>query len=143
MLMYHINFGFPFLNKNAELRLPSGDVVPRTLWAEKNIEDRHKITEPIDECEETVYYHYPIDEKVIAELINNDLGVKASVSFNRNEFPLLVEWKTMQSGDYALGLEPSTSRLEGHEEEIKRNDTVELLPFSSKQFKVDLNFSCI
>jgi hypothetical protein len=143
MLMYHINFGFPFLSKNTELRLPSGDVVPRTLWAEKNIEDRHIITDPVDVCEETVYYHYPRDEKVMAELINHDLGVKASVFFNRDELPLLVEWKTMQSGEYALGLEPSTSRLEGREEEIKRNDTVELPPFSSKQFNVNLNFYCI
>ena len=33
------------------------------------------------------------------------------MSYSGETLPYFVEWKSMASGDYALGLEPSTTRL--------------------------------
>ena len=46
-------------------------------------------------------------------LVNKNLGRKFTLSWSGDTLPQFVEWKSMASGDYALGLEPSTTKLDG------------------------------
>ena len=45
-------------------------------------------------------------------LLNEKIGKKFTVSYSGNTLPHFVEWKSMASGDYALGLEPCTTELD-------------------------------
>ena len=45
-------------------------------------------------------------------LVNEKLGKKLTVSYSGDTLPHFVEWKSMASGDYALGLEPCTTELD-------------------------------
>ena len=45
-------------------------------------------------------------------LINEKLAKKLTVSYSGDTLQNFVEWKSMASGDYALGLEPCTTELD-------------------------------
>ena len=44
-------------------------------------------------------------------LVNEKIGKKFTVSYSGDALPYFVEWKSMASGDYALGLEPCTTEI--------------------------------
>ena len=49
----------------------------------------------------------------MADLKNEKIGKKFTVSYSGDTLTHFVEWKSMASGDYALGLEPTTTQLDG------------------------------
>ena len=58
------------------------------------------------------------------------------ISYSGETLPHFVEWKSMASGDYALGVEPATSIFEGYEfTPIKKGET--------KNFDISIKFSKI
>ena len=46
-------------------------------------------------------------------LINEKVKKAFIFSWSGDTLPYFVEWKSMASGDYALGLEPCTTELDG------------------------------
>ncbi len=108
-LLYHINFGYPFLDEGLKLEIPSLQGEGLTAFAAQNYETRYEITEP-KEKEEAVYYH-TLKEGTV-KLFNEKLGGGCALSFDLSAFSTLIEWKSMIAGDYALGIEPSTTRFD-------------------------------
>jgi hypothetical protein len=45
-------------------------------------------------------------------LVNEKSGKRFMLSYSADTLPHFVEWKSMASGDYALGFEPSTTELD-------------------------------
>ena len=68
------------------------------------------ITDPIPGAEEVVYYHTVHEGK--AEYVNPALGIGVQVLYDATKLPVILEWKSMAEDDYALGLEPSTTRFD-------------------------------
>ena len=151
-LLYHINFGFPFLSPKLKVKYPEGKVIPRTEEAEKGLDKHKEITEPVDGCPEQVFFHVPSQVNVdlkkqlpLAEypkhdtpdniakvcLENKEMRVKAVLSWNWSELPVLSQWKSMKSGDYALGIEPGNTLLRGRQEELKIGGSPQLAGRSS------------
>ena len=109
-LLYHVNVGYPMLDEGARIVADTKLCQPRTPWAEKNIDTAYQITAPVPNMEETCYYLEPKDHSV--SLVNEKLGRKFTVSYSGDTLPNFLEWKSMASGDYALGLEPCTTKLD-------------------------------
>ena len=119
MMLYHMNFGYPMLSESAELELPEArKVTPRTPYAERGLSKHCEFSEPIDGEEEQVYFH-EMDSELLASAVlkNPELGLRAEVSWSLGTLPILAEWKNMKSGDYVLGLEPSSCFIMGRERE--------------------------
>ena len=59
-------------------------------------------------------------------LVNEKIGKKFTVSYSGDTLTHFVEWKSMASGDYALGLEPCTTDLDDRFEYsvIKPNENI-------------------
>ena len=110
VLLYHINYGYPFLDEGLELDLPATQSDPLTEIAKKRQADMLKITAPIDGNDEDVYYHTLSQGKI--RLCNPDLGIAVGMEYDVADFPVTLQWKSMASGDYALGLEPCTTELD-------------------------------
>ena len=110
ILLYHINYGYPFLDESLQLEIPAINSEPLTAIAEKRKEEMFRITAPIDGGDEDVYYHTLSEGKV--RLTNPDLGIAVQMEYDTEKFPVTLEWKSMISGDYALGIEPSLSRFD-------------------------------
>ena len=49
-------------------------------------------------------------------VINSNIKKKFTLNYSNDTLPCFVEWKSMAAGDYALGLEPASTRIyEGFE----------------------------
>lgn len=132
-LLYHVNLGYPLIDDGAKVLTDATGILPRTPWAEKNIATAFDITAPIPNMEETCYY--PEGQTPEVSLINEKLGKKFTVSYSGATLPNFLLWKNMTSGDYAVGLEPCTTKLDHLFEysKIKAGETVE--------FRVELKIS--
>jgi hypothetical protein len=108
-ILYHMNFGYPFLDENAELILDSYKTEPRDAEAEPGLKDFHRFIKPQAGYKEQVFFHHMKGNEsgdTKATLINKKLGISAKLTFNIKSLPILTEWKMMGIGEYVVGLEP-------------------------------------
>lgn len=110
VLLYHVNYGYPFLDECLEMEIPAIASDPLTEVAATNKADMFRITAPIDGGEDHVYYHTLSEGKV--RLVNPERQMSIEMLYNVQDFPFTLEWKSMISGDYALGIEPSLTRFD-------------------------------
>ena len=110
VLLYHTNFGYPFLNENLKLEIPFVKSEGLTEYAKSRIDKQLQITEPIAGGDEEVFYNTL--EKGEVTLTNEELKTRVKVLYDVEDFPVLLQWKSMISGDYALGIEPSLTRFD-------------------------------
>ena len=107
MLMYHSNIGYPLLDEHAKLTVDSTEITPVSP-----VHDVARCTTfdpPTPGRAEEVFRHTLRQGKgVKATLENPDLGLGLRLHFDTEDFPYLVEWKSMAGGDYVLGIEPVT-----------------------------------
>lgn len=102
-ILYHINFGYPFLDECMEI---SGDLTG-DLVTTFNGEDKRPREDFVDYYQETRI----VSDRPIAsvELRNRALigGTRVKLSFSPNDLPGFGVWRAYQSGVYALALEPA------------------------------------
>ena len=82
-----------------------------------------------------------MESEPYARLTNPELGICAQVSWSLDTLPILAQWKNMKSGDYVLGLEPSSCYIMGRERERKEGRLMTLEPFGSVKNCVKLSLS--
>ena len=109
-LLYHVNVGYPMLNEGAELVDDAEEVIPRTPWAAEHLAERRQMGVSVDNEEEMCYFLRLKTPAV--SLVNKALGKTFSLAWSGDTLPYFVQWKSMASGDYALGLEPCTTELD-------------------------------
>ena len=107
-MLYHVNVGYPIVDAGAKISGNFAESKPRTPWAEHERTKMLKVESPIDNAEETCYFHRTRDGKMSIE--NKTLGKRFTVASSLRRF---VQWKSRASGDYVVGLEPCTSWLDG------------------------------
>jgi hypothetical protein len=112
-LLYHFNLGYPFLDESMHLEFESVNSEGLTIKAHNNLGLAMKMEKPTDCREEEVFYHKLKTGSVKA--VNSTLKKEMTMEFSLDNLPVFIEWKSMASGDYALGLEPSTSRFDNFE----------------------------
>ena len=111
-LLYHVNVGYPMLDEGAEVVADIKSSVPRTEWSANTAADMLTISDSVAGQEESCYFLTLGSPS--ASLQNKKLGKKFTVSYSGDTLPHFLEWRSMASGDYALGLEPCTTELDGH-----------------------------
>ena len=109
-LLYHINVGYPMLDNGAKVVADVESYTPRTAWAKQNETTMYAMNDAVPNQEETCYF-LKLSKPEIA-LVNEKIGKKFTVSYSGDTLTHFVEWKSMASGDYALGLEPCTTELD-------------------------------
>ena len=109
-LLYHINLGYPMLDEGARIEADIKDYTTRSEWAAQKADEMFKVTAPVP-CEDETCYYLDMNKPEIS-LINDRIGKKFSVRYSKDTLPRFLEWHSMASGDYALGLEPTTTTLD-------------------------------
>lgn len=118
-LLFHTNFGYPFLDEGVKIVADVQKTTPRTPHAASGIDGCFVVDAPKAGEEEQVFYHELKSGKV--SLVNEKIAKRVDIAYDCGAMPHLIEWKSMASGDYALGIEPSTTTLdEGFERKILR-----------------------
>ena len=147
MLLYHIQFGYPFVSEYTELLCPKGKITPRDEHAGKGMDAFDRFQVPTEGYREQCFYHdHTTDEKgnAYACLFNPELGTNglgAFVQYNKSQLPYFVEWKQMGQQEYVVGLEPGTWYAEGRAEARKQGELQFIEPGETK--KVDLTIGVV
>ncbi|MFQ5971578.1 MAG: aldose 1-epimerase family protein [Alphaproteobacteria bacterium] len=145
MLLYHFNFGYPLLDEDAELLVPTREVAwtshePRA----QGVGFRRQVG-PRTDFVEQVYQHVVSADasgRVPAALVNRRLGpdgVGVAVEFDHTELPCLLEWQCLQSGVYALGIEPCTHNVAGRHIAEERAETIWLEHGDTRAYAIELS----
>ena len=109
-LLYHVNVGYPMLDDGARVVADVLHCEARNAWSAQNEAARAEMGLPTPEDEETCYF-LKLGTPRIA-LVNERIGKTLALSYSSDTLPCFVQWKSMVSGDYALGFEPATTELD-------------------------------
>lgn len=118
MLLYHMNYGYPMLSPDCRLILPTDKIIPRDEDAAKGLGHYLQISEPEDLGKEEVFFHTMRQDNnglVRYRFENNMLGIAVETAYNADALTHFTQWKSMISGEYALGLEPGNCHVLGRE----------------------------
>lgn len=127
MILYHINGGFPALDENSELLVPSKNVIPRDDIAEAALGNELRFQAPTPGFAAQVFYHDAVSDSndhVYVALVNRNFnhgqGFGIYVRYHKSQLPKLVEWKMNSQGLYVVGIEPSNCWVDGRQKEKER-----------------------
>jgi hypothetical protein len=115
-ILYHWNFGPPFLGPGSRFVAPSKSITPRDARAQQGIRQHDLYGPPEPGSTEQVYFHElhagsAGDQQTLA-MLRNQTGDKGVVlRFHKNQLPAFTLWKNtggLRDG-YVTGLEPGTN----------------------------------
>lgn len=142
MMIYHINLGFPLLDEGAVLYSGAEDVHPRDADAEKGLAGWNQMEAPEPNRPEECFFHTRYTrETAFAMLHNPAYGWAGIVRFDHSTLPILTQWKCLRAGEYALGLEPTTSGVGNRAAARKDGLLTHLDPGESRDYKVSVEFT--
>lgn len=137
MLMYHCNFGYPFLRPGTRLILPSKAVRGREDWSQAHLDCWEQMQPPLDGEEEYVFLHELGEDaqgRSFAALVSDELGFGVRLDFDRRVQPYFMQWVSRRSGDYVIGLEPSNSSVYGRKYHEKEGTLHRIAPFGKETY---------
>ena len=141
MQIYHCNFGYPLLSEKARLILPEDrETIPRTEFAKTGLGRECEFDKPINGEEERVFFQ-KMREDFRATLENPELGMTMTMTWSGDTLPILSEWRSMASGDYVLGLEPTNCYIMGRHAERENGTLPVLKAFETITNTVRFDFS--
>lgn len=136
MLLYHINLGYPFLSPNLKLYIPTRSVTPRDEASEGHEEQYDRMDLPKDNEPEYVFLHdieQEEDGTACVLAVNEKLGLGLRLEYTTKYLPYFMEWKSIASGDYVIGLEPSNSSVYGRGYHEAQGNLHHLEPFEKER----------
>ncbi len=144
MILYHINIGWPLLDDDTILMMPSRKVIPRDAEAEKGKENYGAFHAPKRGYREKVYFHDMIANalgNIIIAVINPKLnkgGIGLYIKYPQAKLPRLTEWKMMGEGTYVLGIEPGNCGVLGRASEREAETLHFIAPGETHTFHLEI-----
>lgn len=122
MLLYHFNFGFPFIQEGSRLITPHAGVYARDDAAQAGIASWDRYNAPTPNYPEQVFYHHlkiageikPDSGPLMSVLLatpDNEMAVV--IRWDPRTLPYLTQWKNTRQGQYVCGIEPGNCIPEG------------------------------
>lgn len=139
-MLYHINFGYPFLDENTKIHVPSEKTEGYDDYSKERIENITHMKEPNGNNEEKNYYHTFGDknENVCVTVNNEKLGFGFYVRFNPANLPYMTQWILDDIKDYVLAIEPANVLCESRDILRKLANVPMLSPGESMEFEIEL-----
>ena len=140
MYMYHMNLGFPLVDRETEILTAKADITVRDPETEPLICEYQKMDGPEHPGREVCLTHcFEKKGQVVNGAINRRLGLGFYVKQNTDTMPFLHEWKTNIAGTYALGMEPANCHCEGRVREREVYHTLRTLsPFEKITVEIEI-----
>ena len=142
-LLYHCNFGEPFLQEGSRLVVPAIEVAPRDERAVEGLDSYEAYLGPTNGYVEQVYWYDLLAEEdgaTLAMLHNRDADRALLLRFNKKELPAFTQWKNTASlaDGYVTGLEPATDYPNGKAFERSKGRLINLLPGETHSVSLQL-----
>lgn len=140
-LLYHCNFGYPLVCDTAHVELPlARKTTPRTAFAETGLGQENTFSRPVPNEEERVFFHEEMQHT--AAIVNETIHTKITMTWS-DSLPILAHWRSMASGDYVCGLEPTNCYIMGRKQERENKTLPVLQPFECFSTQVTFRFDTI
>jgi hypothetical protein len=115
-ILYHVNTGFPLLDKGSELLCSSRAMEPYDERAAAGIADALSMGEPDPGFVGINFLHTMAADRrgyARAAMVNRSLenGLGLALGFRVDSLPFLNEWKMLCEGDYVVGVEPANTKV--------------------------------
>ena len=133
-----MNIGYPLLDEDSVITIPSSEVLPRDEHAAEDIANWMHMEKPQAGYQERCYYHKFPDEFGKASIYQPKLETELQISFNAKELDGFVEWKMMGVRDYVLGLECGNCYPDGRDVMRKAGMLKFLSPGEKKTYNVKI-----
>ncbi|MBE6632018.1 MAG: DUF4432 family protein [Ruminococcaceae bacterium] len=111
-ILYHINVGYPMLDAGCTIEGDIASTEPRDEVAAKLMDTCLVVEEPVPNAGEACFFHNMSKDRPEISVVNRNIGRKFTVRYNKETLPEITEWKGLQCGDFVIGLEPSTTKLD-------------------------------
>lgn len=134
-ILYHMNMGFPLLDEDSVVRIPSSLITARDEHARKDMENCLNMEKPQAGYIERCYYH-KFDGPGMASIYQPKLKMGLEIQFDPKELDGFVEWKMMGVRDYVLGLECGNCYPDGRDVMRKTGMLKYLEPGERKRYTV-------
>lgn len=145
MILYHINFGYPLLNPQTDVVLPTLSVLP---WDDASAQQADRclaVGEPARGVPELTYDHdMRADSRGRTRFLVADSRsapeIAVVVEYDKPVLDNLTQWKYLRPGEYVMALEPSNNHVRGVAEEAARGTLKHLEPGQSVSIELDVRF---
>ena len=133
-LLYHWNFGRPWLDGGAQFVAPSIEVVPRDKTAAKGVNSYDIYDEPmVGYHEQAFFFKLKADPETnnTTVMLRNDAGDKGlALRFDVTQLPCFTLWKNTAGYEngYVTGLEPATNFPNPKAFEKEHGRVIQLMP---------------
>ncbi len=144
-LLYHCNFGYPFISPSLVFENREHRVLPIDSMAERNLARWHEIYPPAPGRPEECYFHRLPSAGGVSEftISNPDVGIRMAISYETRNLPNFVMWKNCLANSYALGLEPTNAGMRGRTADHEAGETYTIRPDETLRFRLQLKFESI
>lgn len=138
MLLYHINMGYPLLDEDSLLHIPSNEIVPRNDHAKDGLAEWNHVMPPQPGYEEECFYH-KFNKEGLAAIYNSNIDKGLSIRFDLEELDHFTQWKMFGEKDYVLGLEPGNCYPDGRDLLRKQGTLKFIEPGAEKKYTVEFD----
>lgn len=142
-LMYHYNFGAPFLSPGCRVSVPRSHVRPKNEAAERAMDKMYELSFPDENAQPVVYYH-EYEDKVAqiqkSSIENPQLGIRVELGCATKGLPMLDLWKDMRPGRCVLSLEPCNMFPYGRTRQREQGIARYVPPGDTEEFETEIVF---
>ncbi len=138
-LLYHCNMGYPLLDENAEISIPSSKIDARNDHTKTGLPDCLKVEKPQKGYEEMCFYHTLCGQTEVS-IFNSKIKKGLKIAYDTNELKYFTQWKMMGEYEYVMGFEPGNCLPDGRDV-MRKNGMLEILqPGESKTYHLKFTF---
>ena len=144
MILYHINLGFPIVDKGSKFLSSQTKVTPFGEDSNPGLEKYSSFGDPIPEAKNEVYIHDLKTDKegnanaaIINPEFNKGEGIGVWLKYNKNNLPYFLQWKSYQYGEYVGGIIPANSLIRGRDIERKEGTLKFIKPGEKINYRLE------
>lgn len=135
-VLYHCNLGWPLLDRGATVSI-QGSARPRDEAAAGAVNNYALVDEPSPARPEEVLFHdVPADPDGWAHACVSGRDACFDIAWRPEQLPCFSQWRSFQSGSYALGLEPGNCHPLGAAAETEAGHGDLLAPGQTKTIEL-------
>lgn len=139
-ILYHCNMGYPLLDENAVLSIPSTEVVPRNDHAKSGLATHLVVEKPQKGYEEMCYYHTLKGQTQVA-IYNQSIHKGMKLTYDADMLRYFTQWKMMGEYDYVMGLEPGNCLPDGRDVMRQKGILEQLKPGEERAYQLKFEFT--
>jgi hypothetical protein len=137
LLLYHLNLGWPLLDEDTRVEIPSSSVHPRDEVARRALGDWSMGSPPVPGWQEQVLRHELDGDAARVTVRNPNVGLALHVDLDPRQLPHLFQWRQFGRGEYVLGIEPANAPVIGGRGEVRAAGELPVLePGESRRYRL-------